>query len=143
MEAVVAQVGSAPGADVVITDPTIAARHASLRLQGGVWMLEDLRSQGGSWVDEVAVTDPRPMAPGSLLRLGTVELIFDPQDAWGDSPPVAPLVERPEPAIVPAAPAPLFMIDRAPAGSGWLPWVLVGGVVLLAVAAVLLAGGSR
>jgi hypothetical protein len=37
----------------------------------------------------------------------------------------------------------MFMIEPAPTGAGWLPWVLVGGVVLLAVAAVLLAGGSR
>lgn len=137
------RIGTDASAEVVIADPTVAALHATLRLQGGVWMLEDHGSDGGSWVDADAVAEPHPVAPGSLVRLGTVELIFDPQDVWDDSPAMATPMPSAEPAVVRAVHAPLFMIDRAPAGPGWLPWVLVGAVVLLAVAAVLLAGGSR
>jgi pSer/pThr/pTyr-binding forkhead associated (FHA) protein len=135
--------GSDASSDVVIADPTVAGLHATLRLQGGVWMLEDHASDGGSWVDADAVGESHPVAPGSVVRLGTVELVFDPQDDWADSPAIAVPIPTPEPSGVRTAQAPLFMIDRAPSGPGWLPWALVGAVVLLAVAAVLLAGGSR
>lgn len=124
----------------MIADPTVAGQHATLRLQGGVWMLEDHGSDSGSWVDADAVGEAHPVAPGSMVRLGTVELVFDPQDVWADSPNIAAPLPIPEPSGVQS---PLFMIDRTPAGPGWLPWALVGVVVLLAVAAVLLAGGSR
>jgi pSer/pThr/pTyr-binding forkhead associated (FHA) protein len=139
----VARIGADASAEVVIADPTVAGVHATLRLQGGVWMLEDHGSDGGSWVDADAVAEPHPVAPGSLVRLGMVELIFDPQDGWEDSPAIAAAPPSAEPTNARAVHAPLFMIDRAPAGPGWLPWMLVGAVVLLAVAAVLLAGGSR
>jgi pSer/pThr/pTyr-binding forkhead associated (FHA) protein len=143
VDAAVARIGSDASTDVVIADPTVAGLHATLRLQGGVWMLEDHASDGGSWVDGDAVGESHPVAPGSVLRFGTVELVFDPQDDWADSPAMTLPLQTPAPAGERAFPAPLFMIDRAPAGSGWLPWAMVGAVVLLAVAAVLLAGGSR
>jgi predicted component of type VI protein secretion system len=138
-----ARIGADAVAEVVIVDPTVAAVHATLRLQGGVWMLEDLGSDGGSWVDGDAVAEPHPVAPGSVIRLGTVELVFEPQDRWTDSPAAADPPHAPADAAAPAAHPPLFMIDPAPTGSGWLPWVLVGGVVLVAIAAILLSGGSR
>ncbi len=129
-----------------MTEPTVAAIHASIRLQGGVWMLEDLGSEGGTWVDDETAIEPLPVAPGSVIRLGTVELLFDPQDQWEDSPtgavPAVPVdvIDR---AHTPGAHVPLFMIERASARPGWLPWLLVGAVVLMAVAAILLSGGSR
>lgn len=138
-----AQIGADPGGDVVISDPTVAARHATLRLSGGVWTLEDHGSDGGSWVDEVAVADPHPVAPGSVIRLGTVELVFDPQDSWADSPTTAVPGAQAEDADTRAAPALLFMIEPAPSERGWLPWLLVGAVVLVAIMAIILSGGSR
>lgn len=143
VDAAVARIGSDASSDVVIADPTVAGLHATLRLQGGVWMLEDHASDGGSWVDGDAIGEAHSVAPGSVVRLGTVELVFDPQDDWADSPAMDVPMQTPEPTGRRAAQAPLFMMDRSPSGPGWLPWVLVGAVVLLAVAAVLLAGGSR
>jgi hypothetical protein len=127
----------------VIGDPTVAAIHATLRLDGGVWMLEDHATESGSWVDADPVGEPHVVAPGSMVRLGTVELVFDPQDLWEDSQAITDAGPSPVRTDGRATHAPMFMIEPAPTGAGWLPWVLVGGVVLLAVAAVLLAGGSR
>ncbi len=143
MGAAVARIGADTAADVVMTDPTVAAMHASLHLQGGVWMLEDLGSDGGSWVDEDAVTAPHPLAPGSVIRLGTVELVFDPQDTWEASPATAVPTDAADPLGLSPARAPLFLSEGVQDRSGWLPWVLVAVVVLVAVAAILLSGGSR
>lgn len=143
VRSVAARIGADSVADVVLQAPTVAPVHAALRLDGGVWTLEDLGSAAGSWVDGAAVTEAHPVAPGSVVRLGEIELIFDPQDAWSDSLPTTPAPAAPVDERVRRPAAPIFMIDEAPTGQGWLPWVLVGAVVILAVAAILLAGGSR
>lgn len=138
-----ARIGADAVADVVLSAPTVAPVHAELRLEGGVWTLEDLGSAAGTWVDDAAVTEAHPVAPGSIVRLGDVELIFDPEDAWADSVPTTPVPAAPTEERIRQPAAPIFMIDEAPTGQGWLPWVLVGAVVILAIAAILLAGGSR
>lgn len=93
-------IGRVAGNDVVLADPSVSARHARLRLAGGVWTLADLGSINGSQVDGEPVQQALPVAPGSIVRLGEVELAFSPRDRWEDSPSEPPLIpsagERPE-----------------------------------------------
>jgi pSer/pThr/pTyr-binding forkhead associated (FHA) protein len=91
-------IGRVGGNDVVIDDPSMSARHARLRLAGGVWTIADLGSVNGSRVDGEPVQQALPLAPGSILRLGAVELAFAPQDRWQDSPsePPAKVATPPE-----------------------------------------------
>jgi pSer/pThr/pTyr-binding forkhead associated (FHA) protein len=79
--------GRDPGNDLVLAEPSVSRHHAELRLQGGVWLLTDLQSAKGSWVDQERIYDRAPLAPGSVVRLGDVELAFAPHDRWEDSPP--------------------------------------------------------
>jgi predicted component of type VI protein secretion system len=108
--------------DVQLESPSVSMAHAELRLRGGVWSLTDLGSMNGSWVDGEPVYGALPVAPGSILRLGEVELAFSPKDRWEDSPSeraAEPLViepasapPRPEPsAEARPAPQPRFMDD--------------------------------
>lgn len=78
--------GRGPGNDIVLDDPSVSEQHATLRLAGGVWMLADLESVNGSWVDGEPVHGQLPLASGSTVRLGTIELVFSPHDRWEDSP---------------------------------------------------------
>lgn len=80
-------IGRQVGNTVVIDDPSVAAVHARLRLAGGVWSLADGGSVQGSSVDGEAAVSTMPLAPGSLIRLGDVSLVFDPRDRWEDSSP--------------------------------------------------------
>lgn len=143
MGARVARIGSDRTSEVVLDDPTVAALHATLRLHGGVWMLESHAAGTGSSVDGESIDEPHVVAPGSIVRFGTVELVFDSQDVWADSVASPDTLAGAADAEGRAVPAPIFMIAPTRAGAGWLPWALVGTVVLLAIAAVLLAGGSR
>jgi hypothetical protein len=99
-------IGRMAGNDVVLADPSVGARHARIRLAGGVWSLADLGTVGGSLVDGEPVQQALPLAPGSIVRLGEVELAFAPQDRWQDSPatavgaPAPARVTRPQPAPV-------------------------------------------
>jgi pSer/pThr/pTyr-binding forkhead associated (FHA) protein len=82
-----ATVGSDPVSDVVVDGPGVARRHGQLRLRGGVWTFVDFGSQGGSSVDGNAVRGEALLAPGSSVRVGSVEMAFAPSDRWEDSPP--------------------------------------------------------
>jgi pSer/pThr/pTyr-binding forkhead associated (FHA) protein len=81
-----ATIGSDPSSDVVIAADGVALRHSQLRLRGGVWTYIDFGSPSGSLVDGEPVRGEALLAPGSSLAIGSVQLAFDPQDRWEDSP---------------------------------------------------------
>lgn len=94
-------IGRVPGNDLMIPDASVSARHARLRLSGGVWTLADLGSVNGTTVDGTPVVRAQALAPGSELTLGATTLVFEPLDRWEDSPgpaPVAAVVEVEEDA---------------------------------------------
>jgi pSer/pThr/pTyr-binding forkhead associated (FHA) protein len=105
--------GRDPECDLPLDNASISARHAELRLRGGVWMLSDLGSVNGSWVDGEPVLGALPLAPGSTVRLGEVTLSFAPRDRWQDSPRatlsevpgLADTLAMPTPDPLPAEPA--------------------------------------
>src|SRR2546428_783817 len=77
-----------PGANIrradynhlVIPDPAVSTRHAKLQTREGVWVLADLESTNGSFVDGERVKGDAPLAPGAMVRLGDVQLVFEPTD---------------------------------------------------------------
>lgn len=84
-------IGRVPGNDLMIPDASVSARHARLRLSGGVWTLADLGSVNGTTVDGTPVVRAQALAPGSELTLGATTLVFEPLDRWEDSPGPAPV----------------------------------------------------
>jgi len=98
-----ATIGADPAGDVVIDAAGVARRHAQLRLRGGIWTFVDFGSPAGSSVDGDVVRGEALLAPGSTIRVGSVEFIFAPADQWEDSPPErrstdrSPLVLLPPP----------------------------------------------
>jgi len=64
--------------DVVITDADISRKHARLVLQGEGYLLEDLGSTNGTFLNGERLTAPKKLQPGDLIRLGeTIELVFE------------------------------------------------------------------
>jgi pSer/pThr/pTyr-binding forkhead associated (FHA) protein len=51
-----------------------------------VWLLHDLDTVNGSWVDGQPVHGQLPLASGSTIRFGAAEFVFSPHDRWEDSP---------------------------------------------------------
>jgi hypothetical protein len=59
-------IGRADYSDLVIGDGSVSAEHARLRRQDGLWMLTDVGSTNGTYVDGERVTDEAPLvAPRS------------------------------------------------------------------------------
>ena len=65
-------VGRHPGADLVLTDPTVSRWHARLERDAatGEWLLTDLGSTNGTLVNGWRVAAPQWVRPGDRLSFG-------------------------------------------------------------------------
>jgi hypothetical protein len=118
--------------DIVINDAEVSRKHARLLLQPGGYMLEDLGSTNGTFIEGQRLLGPHSLRPGEMIQFGeTVTLNFesveyDPDATYVSSPATEfsspgrlPEAEEPPPASPeyqsPSEPPP------APAYSGQIP----------------------
>src|SRR5205809_1668066 len=80
VETPVVNIGRADYNDLVVPDPSVSTSHAKLQRREGVWVLADLDSTNGTFVDGEQVKGEAPLAPGATVRLGDVQLVFEPSD---------------------------------------------------------------
>ena len=76
----VVNLGRADYNDIVLPDPSISTSHAKLQRREGVWVLVDLDSTNGTFVEGEQVKGEAPLGPGAMVRLGDVQLLFEPVD---------------------------------------------------------------
>lgn len=69
-------VGRAAGADLQIADAYTSSEHARLRSVGDRWVLDDLESMNGSYVNGQRIRGSQPLADGDTVQLGRVVLQF-------------------------------------------------------------------
>ena len=86
-------IGRDPGCEVAIDLASVSRRHARIHLQPGAALLEDLGSKNGCSVNGTPVGEPRALAEGDEIRLGSVVLSFH----WLSA------LERPETLDLPKA----------------------------------------
>ena len=64
-------VGRAPDNSIVVPDQFISSHHARIYTsKKGEWVLEDLGSTNGTYLDEKQIVGPVIIKPGQLIRLG-------------------------------------------------------------------------
>src|SRR5215472_14778457 len=74
------KVGKAPDNDLVIDHPTVSRNHLIVRRQGDRFLVQDLGSTNGTFIDGAQVREAY-LRPGALLEVGDVQLRFQPQVA--------------------------------------------------------------
>lgn len=145
--------GRDPRNDIVIDHPQVSRRHARITRQSNAWVIEDLDSTNGTFVNGTRVTEPRALTQGDTIELSeAVALTYrkeipvpeQPRRPASDHPSVPPRdqavparthvpepvpssIERPSPRRTPPS-------ARSPQSQTWF---LVGAgcfVLLLAVA---------
>src|SRR5215472_7164423 len=67
-------IGRADDATLVLTDDYASTRHARLFPQDGQWLVEDLGSTNGTYLDRQKVTEPTPVPIGVPIRIGKTVL---------------------------------------------------------------------
>lgn len=86
-----ATVGRHPSADLpfdVARDLDVSVRHAAVFQLGGRWMVRDLGSTNGTWVNGNRLKGDRALTPGDVLRFGSSGPQLRFQLATGDAPTV-------------------------------------------------------
>ena len=67
-------IGRANDATLVLADDYASSRHARLFPQDGQWIVEDLGSTNGTYLDRQKVTQPTPVPAGVPIRIGKTVL---------------------------------------------------------------------
>ena len=67
-------IGRADDATLVLSDDYASTRHARLFPQDGQWLVEDLGSTNGTYLDRQKVTRPTPVPIGVPIRIGKTVL---------------------------------------------------------------------
>ena len=103
----VVNIGRADYNDLIFPDESVSTTHAKLQRREGVWVLVDLDSSNGTFVDGERIKGEAPLAPGATVRFGDVGLVFEPTD---DSAAVAKgggtkMIAAMSPAAAPKPPA--------------------------------------
>ena len=67
-------IGRAADATLVLADDYASTRHARFYPQNGEWIVEDLGSTNGTYLDRQKVTQPTPVPIGVPVRIGKTVL---------------------------------------------------------------------
>lgn len=74
LEASPITLGRAPDSTIVIDDDYASSRHARIFPADGAWMIEDLGSTNGTWIERNRITAPIALKPGAPVRVGRTTL---------------------------------------------------------------------
>ncbi len=68
-------IGREAGNEIVIEDPQVSRRHAQLTRQGNSYLIEDIGSTNGTYVNGKRVTAPTLLANGDMIGLADTVII--------------------------------------------------------------------
>jgi hypothetical protein len=60
--------------EIALNDSFLSQQHARLELRDDTWVIEDLHSTNGTFVNDIEVRDNTILEEGDILRLGRIEM---------------------------------------------------------------------
>jgi two-component system NtrC family sensor kinase len=70
------------GSDQVpLTDQTVSRRHAELKCADGTWILRDLNSANGTYINGARIQEPTRLKNGDQIKLGSTLLVYSSDDS--------------------------------------------------------------
>jgi predicted component of type VI protein secretion system len=118
-------IGRDVSADVVINTAEVSRRHVRLYLDGGVYIVEDLGSTNGTFINGQRLTTPVPLRSGDIIMLGEAATLeyeatqYDPNATMISPSGGTAVVSPPRPASV--KPQTLTPPPRAQSYAGQVP----------------------
>ncbi|MBN2240021.1 MAG: FHA domain-containing protein, partial [Dehalococcoidales bacterium] len=74
-------IGRSPENDIVLDHPAVSRKHAQIiqKETGDIYVLEDLGSSNGTYVNGIKVVQPVTLNKGDIIRIGAVKLTYSPE----------------------------------------------------------------
>jgi uncharacterized membrane protein len=149
LEAPEIMIGRDTSNGVAINDAEVSRKHAKLSLQGSAYVIQDLGSTNGSFVNGQRISGPQVLNPGDSVSFGenivvTYEAVFDSNAtviASAKAPKTVMSVSKPVPAPhpapaysghIPAGPIPMAVVPSKKKFPIWLVFVIVILVIICA-----------
>jgi uncharacterized protein (TIGR02996 family) len=91
-------IGRVPGNDLVLPHGNVSRRHARILVQGERFLLVDLRSTNGTYVNGRRIVAPTSIGEHDLITIGELRITIEeeegPTTEWFPAPPLDPVEER-------------------------------------------------
>src|SRR5512138_2708033 len=68
-EGATATIGRSPNNQIAIPERHVSRQHAVISFRDGIFMIADLGSANGTYVNDKLLSDPFPLAHGDVIRL--------------------------------------------------------------------------
>ena len=62
--------------DIVLTDRSVSSVHATITYSGRVWILTDMDSRNGTWLEGEQVAGSVEILEGEVIQLGAIRLVL-------------------------------------------------------------------
>jgi hypothetical protein len=62
--------------EIRLEDPFASSRHARILREGHVFVIEDLGSTNGTYLNDEPLDGPQPLHPGDRIRIGDSEFLY-------------------------------------------------------------------
>jgi serine phosphatase RsbU (regulator of sigma subunit)/pSer/pThr/pTyr-binding forkhead associated (FHA) protein len=76
-----ALIGRQPDASIYLESLAVSRHHARILQESGAYVVEDLRSSNGTFVNGVRISAPTPLREGDMLQVGPYVLSLKPEPA--------------------------------------------------------------
>jgi hypothetical protein len=73
----VIRIGRGESSDVLIDNVSVSRRHAEIREESGAWLLRDLGSSNGTFLNGQRVSADQPLRPGDEISFGKFSILFE------------------------------------------------------------------
>ncbi len=70
------QIGRKPENDLVLNDPDVSGKHARVRWDQSAFLLEDMQSRNGTFLNGIRISSPARLASGALIKVGSTQIQF-------------------------------------------------------------------
>jgi len=91
-------IGRVPGNDLVLPHASVSRRHARIVIKNGRFILVDLKSTNGTFVNGRRLTSPLVISEHDQIAIGYLRLALEDEDAptteWAPAPPLDPVEEQ-------------------------------------------------
>jgi pSer/pThr/pTyr-binding forkhead associated (FHA) protein len=118
-----AEIGRLPTSTIPLAHRSVSREHAHISREGDQYMVEDLGSKNGTWLNDQQVKGPMALSTGDMLLIGDVPLqveVLVPDEPHATTPAApAPLPPPPTPVnrAAPSSTVMVQLVDVLPEGS--------------------------